>query len=102
VNQDPRRNSFNQTNQLNNFLHKHNTGNTYSSIHKNNISYNSSKNQIESKLLNAKKNSLNNKVIMESISKQIIIFLKELYEKYKIIDCIYLCKYFLNRIILSL
>jgi len=64
VNQDLKRGSLGQNNMLNNFIYKLNTGNTYSSLHKNNISYNSAKNQIDSKNLNNKRNSFSNKKII--------------------------------------
>lgn len=67
VNQDLRRGSNNQTIPLNNFVYKINSGNTYSSIHKSNISYNSSKNVNENKNAN-KRNSFSNKKMILSAS----------------------------------
>lgn len=81
VNQNQQRGSLGQINPLNNFVYKINTGNTYSNIHKNNISYNSSKNQNEQKNGN-KRNSFSNKKIISSTSKillkdkNVILFIK--------------------------
>jgi hypothetical protein len=67
VNQDLKKGSFGQINPLNNFVYKINSGNTYSSIHKNNISYNSSKNQNGYKNVN-RRNSFSKRKIISSSS----------------------------------
>lgn len=67
VNLNTKRGSFGQINPLNNFVYKLNTGNTYSNIHINNISYNSSKNHNENKN-GQKRNSFSNKKIISSTS----------------------------------
>lgn len=72
ANQDPR-GSFGQINPLKNFFYKVNSGNTYSSIHKDNISYNSVKNHNNENKNGKKPNKFSNNNQKSSFSKSIFL-----------------------------